>query len=136
MLETIKENAIVIEAVAAIVSAVAVLLSTWFIIWTTYFRKTRRDRIDELKEEIQVSLSDDWTDKIIARESTVDDFFQILKPKFQKTKYKVLHQSAYDELGFEGKNKTVNRSKKREEDRRYRRESQREERRDSHARRR
>ena len=56
MIEMIKENATVIQAASALISAVAVLISTWFIIWTTYFRKTRRDKIDELKVEIQVII--------------------------------------------------------------------------------
>ena len=54
MIEMIKENATVIQAASALISALAVLISTWFIIWTSFFRKTRRDRIDELKVEMQV----------------------------------------------------------------------------------
>ena len=49
MIEMIKENATVIQAASALISALAVLISTWFIIWTSFFRKTRRDRIDELE---------------------------------------------------------------------------------------
>ena len=107
MLEAITPYATIISAGSAIISTIAVLISTWFIIWTTYFRKTRRDRIDELKEEMQVMLSDGWADQIIYNDGKEEDFFESLKPKFQKPKYKVLHQCAYDELGFEGKNPVV-----------------------------
>ena len=54
MLEVITPYAPLISAGSALISAVAVLISTWFVIWTAYFRKTRRDRIDELKEEMQI----------------------------------------------------------------------------------
>ena len=107
MLEAIKPYAAIISAGSALISTVAVLISTGFIIWTTYFRKTRRDKIDELKEEMQVMLSDSWANQIIYNEEKEEDFFESLKPKFQKPKYKVLHQCAYDELGFEGKNPVV-----------------------------
>ncbi len=52
MLEAITPYATIISAGSALISTVAVLISTWFIIWTTCFRKTRRDKIDELKVEI------------------------------------------------------------------------------------
>ncbi len=107
MLDAITPYAPLISAGSALISTVAVLISTWFIIWTTSFRKTRRDKIDELKEEMQVMLSDGWANQIIYNEGKEEDFFQSLKPKFQKPKYKVLHQCAYDELGFEGKNPIV-----------------------------
>ena len=134
MLETLTPYAPIISAGSAIISAVAVFISTWFVIWTTYFRKTRRDRVDELKEEIQLSLSLDWADRIVVGENDVEDFFKILKPKFQKTRYKLLHQWAYNELGYEGKNKAVNMAKALQEDRRYRQEVMRQERRDRSAR--
>ena len=56
MLEAIAPHAAIISAGSALISTVAVLISTWFIIWTTYFRKTRRDKIDELKVEMQVII--------------------------------------------------------------------------------
>ena len=107
MLDAITPYAPLISAGSALISTVAVLISTWFIIWTTSFRKTRRDKIDELKEEMQVMLSDGWANQIIYNEGKEEDFFESLKPKFQKPKYKVLHQCAYDELGFEGKNPVI-----------------------------
>ena len=97
MLEAITPYAAIISAGSALISAIAVLISTWFIIWTTYFRKTQRDKIDELKEEMQVMLSDGWANQIIYNEGKEEDFFESLKPKFQKPKYKVLHQCAYIE---------------------------------------
>ena len=96
----------VLATYAAIISAISALMSTGVVIWTTCFRKTERDRIDELKRTIQVMLSQGWEERIINREST-DDFFnslKSLKPKFQKPKYEMFHQSAFDELGYEGKN--------------------------------
>lgn len=53
---------------------------------------------------MQVMLSQGWEERIINREST-EDFFNSLKPKFQKAKYEMFHQSAFDELGYEGKNR-------------------------------
>ena len=107
MIEMIKENATVIQAASALISALAVLISTWFIIWTTYFRKTRRDRIDELKVEIQVKLSQGWTD-VIVKTDNMDAFIRSFDSKFQKPEYKKLHQCAYNELAYEGKNEVMN----------------------------
>ena len=107
MIEMIKENATIIQAASALISALAVLISTWFIIWTTCFRKTRRDRMDELKVEIGLLLSDGWYERIRGSIKELDNFFNALNPKFQKPKYKVLHQYAFDELGYEGKNKVT-----------------------------
>ena len=84
MLEMLKPYASLISAGSALISALAVLVSTYFIIWTTYFRKTRRDRMDELKEEIQVMLSDGWAEKIIGGTNNVEDLFKALKPQTQK----------------------------------------------------
>ena len=54
MLEAIKPYAAIISAGSAFISTVAVLISTGFIIWTTCFRKTKRDLINDLKDEMQV----------------------------------------------------------------------------------
>ena len=104
MLEAIKPYAPLISAGSAFISTVAVLISTWFIIWTTCFRKTRRDRIDELKVEMQILFLKGWASKIIGNHQGEEQFYQALNPKFQKSKYKMLHRCAYDELGYEGKN--------------------------------
>ena len=45
-----------IEKYAAIISALSAFISTGVVIWISFFRKTRRDRIDELKLEMQVLL--------------------------------------------------------------------------------
>ena len=58
MLEAITPYAPIISAGSALISAIAVLISTWFVIWTTYFRKTKRDRIDDLKEEMLILFSE------------------------------------------------------------------------------
>ena len=54
-----------INAFAPIINAITVLLSFGFVIWTTCFRKTRRNRIDELKVEVLEVVStekghEDW----------------------------------------------------------------------------
>ena len=105
-LEILKPHATIISALSALVSAVAVVISTWFIIWITYFRKTRRDRIDELKEEMQVKLSQGWTQQII-KTHDMDRFLRSLDKKFHKSAYKRLYQCAYNELAYEGKNEVI-----------------------------
>ena len=107
MIEMIKENATVIQAASALISALAVLISTWFIIWTSFFRKTRRDRIDELKVEMQVLFTTESVRQKVL-EISESEFFNALKRKFKIRKYRILHQSAYDELTNENKNWIVN----------------------------
>ena len=107
MIEMITPHAALISAVSALISTIAVLISTWFIIWATCFRKTRRDRIDELKVEMQILFSKGWANKIIGKHQGEEQFYQALNPKFQKNKYKMLHRCAYDELGYEGRNPVV-----------------------------
>ena len=92
-----------INEYAPIINAVTVFASFLFVIWTSHFRKTRRDRIDELKVEIQIKLDSYWMKQIIKAENP-DRFFESLSPKFQKTKYSLLHRCAFDELGYENKN--------------------------------
>lgn len=104
MIELITPHAALISAVSALISAVAVLVSTGFVIWATCFRKTRRDRIDELKEEMLIRFSEGWDEKRIRSRKSLEEFFQELSPKFQKPRYKALHQCAFDELGYEGRN--------------------------------
>ena len=99
MIEMIKENATVIQAASALISALAVLISTWFIIWTSFFRKTRRDRIDELKEEMQVMLGG----RAILTPSERSSFLQSLDSKFKIPKYGKLHSVAFAELEIENK---------------------------------
>ena len=37
-------------------------------------------------------------------QKAVEEFYKELRPKFQKERYKRLHQCAFDELGYEGRN--------------------------------
>ena len=114
MLEAITPYATIISAGSAFISAVAVLISTWFIIWTTYFRKTRRDRIDELKVEMQVLFTRNLPNEVI-QDYTQDKFFKLLEDKFQSPEYEKVHQCAFDELTHERKNKIVRIREKREQ---------------------
>ena len=108
-----KEKQGLVEGIAPyapIINALAVLTSTFFIIWTTYFRKTRRDRIDELKVEMQVLFSQITRGghlRVDYDRGPDERYFQQLSAKFQKEMYKVLYRSAYDELVSEGKVKVV-----------------------------
>ena len=99
MLETITPYAPLISAGSALISAIAVLISTGFIIWTTCFRKTRRDRIDDLKVEMQVLLGGRSLIHISERES----FLQSLDSKYKTPKYEKLHSVAFAELIHEGR---------------------------------
>ena len=107
MLEALTPYTAIISAGSALISAIAVLISTGVIIWTTCFRKTRRERIDELKIEMQILFSKGWASKIIGNNQGEEQFYQALDPKLEKNKYKALYQCAYDELGYEGRNPVV-----------------------------
>lgn len=96
MVETLAPYAAIISAIAALIGAVSATIAI--------FRKTRRDRIDELKVEMQVLFSKGWDATRVKTKSGLEEFYQNLSPKFQKPKYKMLHQCAFDELGYEGKN--------------------------------
>ncbi len=100
MIEILAPYAAIISALAALISALIAML--------VIFKKTRRDRIDELKVEMQVLFSKGWNATRVKTKSGVEEFFQNLSPKFQKHKYQVLHQCAFDELGYEGKNEIFN----------------------------
>ena len=107
LLEILKPYAAIISAGSAFISTVAVLISTWFIIWTTCFRKTKRDRINDLKDEMQVLFTTESVRQKVL-EISESEFFNALKRKFKTRKYRILHQSAYDELTNENKNWIVN----------------------------
>ena len=83
-----------IEKYAAIISALSAFISTGIVIWVSCFRKTRRDRIDELKTEMQVLFTGEAVKRIIKDYDPPDEFFKLLKPKFQGKRYKDLHQCA------------------------------------------
>lgn len=106
MLETITPYAPLISAGSALISTIAVLISTGFII-ITFFRKTRRDRVDELKVEMQELFTKDIVRKKYL-EISPEEFFGLLNPKFKTKKYETLHRCAYDELTYEDKNWIVN----------------------------
>ena len=98
MIEILAPYAAILSAAAALISAVtAVYIGT---------RKTRRDKLDELKVEMMVLFTQN-----LAREVTADytqgKFFALLDVDFQSPKYEKLHQCAFDELKYEGRNKIV-----------------------------
>lgn len=93
-----------INEFAPIINAITVFASFGFVIWTTCFRKTRQDRLDELKFEMRVLFSEGWDERKIRSPKAVEEFYKELHPKFQKERYKRLHQCAFDELGYEGRN--------------------------------
>ena len=88
-----------IEKYAAIISAASALFNTGIVIWLSCFRKTRRDRIDELKLEMQVLLKGRQILLVTER----DSFLKSLDSKYKKRKYERLHIVAYTELQSEGK---------------------------------
>ena len=95
LLEILDPHATIISAVSAAISAIAVLVSTGFVIWTTCFRKTRRDRVDELKLEIQVLLSQRGNTPMLSGDMEI--LLRSLESKFQEPKYKILHRCAFNE---------------------------------------
>ena len=60
--------------------------------------------VDELKTEMQVLIAEGWDETRIQTDTDLIEFFQVLPNEFQEPKYKALHQCAFDELGYEGKN--------------------------------
>ena len=96
----------VLAPYAAIISAISAFVSTGVVIWATCFRKTRRERMDELKTELQVIFGSYRYKGLV--EMSEEEICSKLKSKFQKSKYASLHRSAYDELTNEGKNTHVN----------------------------
>lgn len=90
----VRKEKLMIEKYAAIISALSAFISTGTVIWVSFFRKTRRDKIDELKTEMQVLFTEDAVNGIINVYAPSDEFFKLLKPKFQGKRYKDLHQCA------------------------------------------
>ena len=99
ILEILKPHATIISALSAFISAIAVVISTIFVIWTTFFRKTRRDRIDDLKEEMQELLDG----RLILHASERASFLQSIDSKYKTPKYEELHNVAFTELISDGK---------------------------------
>ena len=99
MIEILSSYAAVISAAAALISAgTAVYIGT---------RKTRRDRIDELKIEMQVRLTHDWNSQTFHTVEAEKQMFESLSSKFKSKQYKALYQCAFDELVYESKNETL-----------------------------
>lgn len=101
--ETHKEKNSMIGTITPIIIALAALIGIWFGI-PTYREKMRRNRIDKLKDKMLVLFSEGWDDRRVHTPETEEKFFEALGPKFQKKRFKDLHQTAFDELGREGKN--------------------------------
>lgn len=114
---TNKEKQLVIDkinAFAPIINAITVLLSFGFVIWTTCFRKTRRNRIDELKVEVLEVVStvkghEDWIAAMGLSEIqgdagivNVKDLSNLLRSKYQKKKWYELLPVVLTELRNEG----------------------------------
>lgn len=103
-----------INAFAPIINAITVLLSFGFVIWTTCFRKTRRNRIDELKVEVLEVVStvkghEDWIAAMDLSEIqgdvgivNVKDLSNLLRRKYQKKKWYELLPVVLTELRNEG----------------------------------
>lgn len=103
---TDKEQKSMIETYAAVINAFAVLGSLVCVIVAS-FRKSRRDKIDDLKIEMQVRLTHDWNSQTFHTAETEKKFFESLSPKFKRKRYEVLHQCAFDELIYESRNEAL-----------------------------
>ena len=108
------EQAATLSAVSAVVNTFAVLVSLGLVIWTSFFRKTRRDRIDELKVEVLEVVStvkghEDWVAAMNLSEIQgeagivkVKDLSNLLRRKYQKKKWYELLPVVLTELRNEG----------------------------------
>ena len=100
MVDILNPYAPIVGALSTFVSTIMIIISTWFVIWTSCFRKTRREIVDDLKFEIHFLLSEEGI--IGMNTGDIDEFLEQLEPKFQKEKYKKLHRFAFKELENEG----------------------------------
>ena len=91
--ERLSPYAAIISAVAALISAVAALY--------VGTRKTRQNRIDELKTEMRIYVSNKHGFKMYPKD--VEPMFRSLPNKYQEPIYKELHRAAYHELRLEGR---------------------------------
>ncbi len=101
--ETHGEEDSMINNITPIILAVAALVGIMFGT-PTFLEKMRKRRLDKLKDRMLDLFSEGWNHQRIHTPDTEQKFFEELGPKFQKRRYKKLHQIAYDELGREGKN--------------------------------
>ena len=95
-----------INAFAPIINAITVLLSFGFVIWTTCFRKTRRNRIDELKVEVLEAVStekghEDWV-RTKGLSTAAENLSKVLGRKYHSKKWYDLLSVALVELRNEG----------------------------------
>ena len=95
-----------INAFAPIINAITVLLSFGFVIWTTCFRKTRRNRIDELKVEVLETVStvkghEDWV-RTMESSNAAEALSKVLGRKYHSKKWYDLLPVAVTELQKEG----------------------------------
>ena len=105
--ETRKEKNSMIDNITAIIIAFAALIGTPITIlygFPTYLEKMRKIRINNLKDRMLVLFSEGWNSQRVHTSEALKKFFEALGPKFQKERYKTLHQEAFDELGREGRN--------------------------------
>ena len=101
-----------LDTYASVVAAFAALGTLVFMI-VNAFRKSKPDMIDELKSEMLDLFSKGWNHQRIHTPETEKEFFETLGPKFQKKRYKKLHQTVYEELGREGRNDAWNHKQQR-----------------------
>ena len=101
--EAHKEKNLMISDVTTTIIAFGSLITILYGI-PNYREKMRESRINKLKDRMMVLFSDDWNSQRVHDSKTLKKFFEALGPKFQKERYKKLHQTAFDELGREGRN--------------------------------
>ena len=105
--ETRKEKNSMIDNITAIIIAFVALIGLPITILygrPAYLEKMRRIRINNLKDRMLILFSEGWNSQKVHTPETLKKFFEALGDKFQKEKYKTLHQEAFDELGREDRN--------------------------------
>ena len=89
-----------INKFAPIINALTVLGSFVFVIWSAC-RKTRRDRIDVLKTEIRIYVSNKHGFNMYPKDA--EPMLENLPKKYREPKYKELHRAALHEMMAEEK---------------------------------
>ena len=92
-----------INDITAIIIAFGAIITVLYGI-PSYREKMRKNRINKLKDRMVVLFSEGWDSQEVHTPETLKKFFEALGPKFQKERYKRLHQEVFDELGREGRN--------------------------------
>ena len=101
--ETHKGKKSVIDNITTIIIALGTPITILYGI-PSYREKMRKNRIDILKDRMLLLFSEGWDHRKVHTAETEKKFFEELGTKFQKKRFKDLHQTAFDELGREGKN--------------------------------